>query len=456
MNRQRGLWAGISVLLILTGCSKDKTLNVEGAYTPVITNLASDHEPPVRGIVNAVTAVVSNPRGYTVQYQWSTSAGTLTDATSQTAHWTPPDSIGVYPLTVSIQAHDGVNNVDFSRTRTFLIPVDNEFERWTRSVALQFDVVPPAGGKIYFSQVRNTSTLESDVWAVSAPLGSILGSPVQITRYFWQATAPTAQSDGSQIAFLGRVRGSDGGASIYQVPPTGGDTITSSLLVLRSPNNNSTLGTPRFAPSGSMLLYESDTTANSANFGRPKPWMRDAANLGLQPIPIAPTTADPLNNNSAEFLNAYWNGAWSGLGDSIVVESYDNFQFPNIRTSRGLYKLSASGSPPTNPEPFPQWLSDLTATEPDWSHDGQHIVFAKRVPGRTDRDIWIINAHASDPAAAVRVTSGIADEFHPRFSSDGSKIFFVSNRIDGYGANGFYDTERRGTNIWSVSRFDLP
>ena len=69
---------------------------------------------------------------------------------------------------------------------------------------------------------------------------------------------------------------------------------------------------------------------------------------------------------------------------------------------------------------------------------------------------WIINAAASDPSAEVQITFGPADDFHPRFSSDGSKIFFVSNRIDGYGANGFYDTERRGTNIWSVSRFDKP
>jgi hypothetical protein len=449
MNCHRGLWAGISVLLILTGCSKDKTLNVEGAYTPVISNLASDFQPPVRGVVNAMTAVVYNPRGYTVQYHWSASAGTLADSTAQTAHWTPPDSIGVYPVTVSIQAHDDVNNVNFFKTRTFLVSVDNLFVRWTRSLALQFDVAPPAGGKIYYSEIRNISTGESDVWALASPLGS----PEQLTRDFWQATSPTGQSGGSHIAFLGRVRASDAAPSIWQVPPTGGDTISSSIVVRRVPNNNSTLGAPRFAPTGSMLLYESDSTANPANFGRPKPWMRDAANLATQPIPIAPTTADPLNSNSTEFLNSYWNGNWAGAGDSVVFESYDNF---GTKQSRGLYKLSASGNPPNNPEPFPQWLNDLAATEPDWSPDGQHIVFARRVPGRTDRDIWIINAHASDPTSAVRVTTGIADEFHPRFSSDGSTIFFVSNRIDGYGTNGFYDTERRGVNIWSVSRFDLP
>ncbi|TMQ60825.1 MAG: hypothetical protein E6K75_02505, partial [Candidatus Eisenbacteria bacterium] len=114
-------------------------------------------------------------------------------------------------------------------------------------------------------------------------------------------------------------------------------------------------------------------------------------------------------------------------------------------------------SPPNNPgPPFTVWLNDSGAGEPDWSPDRAHIAYSRRVPGRTDRDIWIINAYATNPSQAVRVTTGPADEFHPRFSSDGSKIFFLSNRTDAYGADGVFDTERRGVNIWSVSRFDLP
>jgi hypothetical protein len=452
MNCQRGLWAGIFVFLILTGCSKDKKLNVEGSYSPVIVNVSSDREPPVRGDVNALTAVVSNPRGYAVTYHWSAGAGALaSDSTAATVHWTAPDSIGVYPVTVSIQAHDDLNNVDFFKTRTFLLHVDNQFQRWTRSIAVQFDVVPPTpptAGRIYYAEIRNSSTSESDIWALATPLGS----PEQITRDFWQATQPTVQSDGSRVAFVGRRRLSDGGPSIYQVPPTGGDTTSAALTVAWGSNTNTYLGTPRFAPSGSMLAYASDTI--NADHFHPKPWMRDAANLGTPPIPITPTTTGPTGT-STEHLNDYWNPAWRGAGDSIVVEGYANFRTP-VQQSRGLYKFSASGNPPTNPEPFPVWLDDLTAAEPDWSPDGQHIVFAKRAPGRTDRDLWIIHAHASGISAARQVTSEIADEFHPRFSSDGSMIFFVSNRIDGYGANGFYDTERRGVNIWSVSRFDRP
>ena len=441
MNGTRGLRAGIFILLILTGCSKDKTLNVEGAFSPVIENLSSDHEPPVRGISNTLTAIVTNPRGYTLRYHWSAGAGVFADSQSQTVHWTPPDSMAVYPVTVSIQAHDDLNNVDFFKTRTFQVYVDNEFERWTRSVAVQFDVAPPAGGRIYYSEIRNASTGESDIWALALPLGS----PDQITQSFWQVASPTAQSDGPLVVFSGRRRSSDAAPSIWLVPPTGGDTTTALPVVRWHPSKNTILGGPRFAPSGPMLLYHSDSL--DINYSKPKPWVRDVSNFALPPVPL-------VGENSAEASNAYVNGAWKGSGDSIVVESYTNYNVPTQRRSTGLFKLSASSN--SSVASYPQWLADSAATDLDWSPDGHHIVFAKRAPGRTDRDLWIINANSSDPASEVAITRGIADESHPRFSSDGTKIFFVSNRVDQYGANGVYDTERRGTNIWSVSRFDLP
>ncbi len=446
MNGQRGLWAGIFVLAILAGCSKDKTLNVEGAYSPVILDLSTDFEPPVRGISNALTAVVQNPRSYAITYHWSAASGVLADSTTQTVHWTPPDSIGQYGVTVSLQAHDDLNNVAFFKTRTFQVYVNNEFTRWTRSIETQFDVVPPVNGRIYFSEIRNANTGQSDVWALDTPLGA----PTQITHDFWTATQPTVQSDGSRVVFVGKVRVGDKGPSLWQLPATGGDTTTAAVFVAFSDNSNHFLGGPRFEPTGSLVAYASDTTG--ANFFSPKGWIRDAGNPAAAPITVMPTT---IINGSTEKSNAFWNPSWRGSADSLVMESYSGFGGLNP-TSRGLYKFSAVGNPPTNPEPFQPWISSILPLEPDWSPDGQHIVFSKRTVGRADRDIWIINAAASDIASAKLVCSGPADEFHPRFSSDGASIYFVSNRADAYGTNGFYDTERRGINVWSVSRFDLP
>ena len=205
MNRNRGVWAGVFVLLILTGCSKNKVLNVEGAYSPVIENLSSDHAPAIRGDVNTLTAIVTNPRGYTLKFHWTATAGTLADSTTSAVHWTAPDAIGTVALTVSVEASDDANKSAFFKTRTFQVSVDNSFERWTRSPALQLQVVPPTpaiAGRIYYTEIRNATTGESDIWALATPLGA----PVQITRDFFQATAPSVQSDGSRVAFVGRRR----------------------------------------------------------------------------------------------------------------------------------------------------------------------------------------------------------------------------------------------------------
>lgn len=437
MHRHPGFWAGIVTLLILTGCSKNKTLNVEGAYSPVIENLSSDNAPAVRGDVNALTALVTNPRGYPLRFHWSVGAGTLADSTSETVHWTAPDLIGSYPVTVSVEATDAQNQVSFFKTRTFQVSVDNRFERWTRSQALQIDVAPPIAGKIYYSEIRNPATGESDIWAVASPLGT----PEQISRTFFHATAPTVQSDGSRVAFLGKRRGSDAGSSIWLVPPTGGDTTDALLAVQYNLNKNGMLASPRFAPSGSRLLYVGD----SLSFGVARLWYRDAGNFATAPVPL-------LVYSGSEIGNSYVNGAWTAAGDSVVAESY-RFYKSSAQTARGLFRFSGTSNPTT---PYVRWLAEFQGQEPDWSPDGQHVVYAKPVPGRTDRDLWIIRSDATDPSTAVRVTSGPADEFHPRFSSDGAKIYFISNRADSYGANGVYGLERRGTNVWSVSSFDRP
>ena len=94
--------------------------------------------------------------------------------------------------------------------------------------------------------------------------------------------------------------------------------------------------------------------------------------------------------------------------------------------------------------------------DPDWSPDGAFVVFARKNIGTGDRDIWIISSAATDVSQAIRVTFGPADDSHPRFNDDGTEIFFISNRVDHYGLNGIYGTERRGTDVWSVTHFDKP
>lgn len=444
MKWNRGLWAG-ACLILIAGCSKDsgdKTVANGGTYSPIITGVSANNEPAVRGISNTFTAIVTNVNGYPLTYHWRASAGVVTDSTHATAAWTAPDSIGTFDVTVSIQARDDAANKNFFQTTTFHVFVDNEYTRWTTSPEVQFDPDPmpmPPGGVI-FAQVTDPSSGAADVYSTT-----VAGmAPVQLVTGFPTLTSPSMRSDGQQIAFAGKVSSSDAGPSIWVLPGAGGDPSTAYPIALRSASQT-LLTTPRFARAGNWLFYGSDST----RAGAPRPWFRDAFSLAAPEPVIVPGT---FLAGAAYFqpgLGADANA--DGLPDSVVAPSYRFFGLSN-QQPRGIYKWATR--PPQDTEIL--WLADSTATELDWSPDGQHIVFSKVNPGLGDRDIWIINANSSDPTSAQRLTFGPADDSHPRFSPDGLAVFFVSNRADHYGLNGIFNTERRGTNIWSVSKFDLP
>lgn len=450
MTSMRGLGAGVCLLLILTGCSSDPdgTIDDAGVYSPIIAGIAANNEPAVRGEVNEFTVLVTNVNNYPVTYHWSAGAGTLTDSIGATASWTALDpvgnplAVGTYPLTVSIESRDDVSGTPFFQSTTFQIFTDNQFVRWTTSPEVQFDPAPtpsPSGG-VLFAQITNNTTGAADVYHAPAP-----GIAVQLVTGFATLTSPTMRADGQQIAFAGKRLSSAAGPSVWLLPAAGGDTSTAVPAALAS-SGQITLANPRFARAGNWLLYNSDSTSPLI----PRPWFRDALNLAAPPQRV-------IAQGVSLVSTTFWMPAWgpdtdaNGIPDSIVCPGYRFFGATN-QQGRGLFKL------PTAPEQTtaPQWLPDSSAAESDWSADGQHIVYAKRDKVTGDRDIWIINAGSMDPSSARRVTFGPADDSHPRFSPDGTLIYFVSNRADHYGLNGIFNTERRGTNIWSVARFDLP
>jgi hypothetical protein len=438
MKCMRGLWAGACLLLVFSGCSKNPTGSVKdtGVYSPLITGIAADKEPAVRGVANEFTVLVTNVNGYPITYHWSAAAGTVTDSTGATAVWDAPNAIGTYPITVSIVSDGG--GAHFFKTTTFQVFVDNDFTRWTRSSEVQFDPDPTPSGGVLFAQFRSIVTGAADAYNLASP--SL--SPVQLTQNFAVLASPTMRADELQIAFSGRRTTTDS-LSVWVLPATGGDPSTA-VAAAQGSSEQITAANSRFARTDRWLLYNSDSTS----IFNPKPWFRDG-NLSAQPQRVI--------QQGVEGVSSFWQPSWgpdvdgNGLPDWIVCAGYKFFRAPN-QQSRGLFKF------PTTPEQSVavQWLPDSSAAEADWSPDGQHIIYTKRNAISGDRDIWIINAGSSDPSTAVRVTFGPADDSHPRFSHDGASIFFVSNRVDHYGLNGIYNTERRGTNIWSVSLFDTP
>jgi WD40-like Beta Propeller Repeat len=450
MTRNRWLGVGFALLLVLTGCSeKGKKITAIGSYAPVIAGLHISHEPAVRGVANDLSILVTNVNGIPLAYHWSTSGGTLRDSTSATVTWDAPDSIGSYEVYVSLEGTDP-NEVYYFREKTYAVYVDNDFERWTGGGSVKFDVAPPgaqapdAAHPLLYAEFDNATTGQSHVSAVSSPLGA----KTSLTGGFFAAASPTMDAGGALVAFAGRATPSATAHSIYLVPATGsGPDTTNATPVARfrptGADRTLLLANPRFARTGTMLAYNSDSITTITSNGSPHVYVRDASNFAIAPQPIV--------TGSGDRQNTYWMANWNGAGDSLACESYRSWK-SFFEVKRGIFGLLAT-------PPFQTvgtvLLLDPDAREVDWSPDGQYLTFT-RVNPAGDRDIWILRSDAASPSQAVRITRGPADDAHPRFSFDGAKIYFVSNRADRYGLNGIFGTERRGYNVWSVSQFDRP
>ncbi|HKO21661.1 MAG TPA: hypothetical protein VJX91_03340 [Candidatus Eisenbacteria bacterium] len=452
MKSLRGFGAGVCLALVLAGCSTEPDTNDKpGVYSPLIINISSDKVPAVRGVTNQLTLLVTNVNNLPLTYHWSAAQGTLLDSTAATVNWNAPDSIGTYDVTASIEAVDTAPDPDahFFQTKTFHIFVDNEFIRWTNTPEVQFDPAPvpsPTGG-IVFAQYSNISNGQADIWYIPA----VGLSPEQKTSGFFTANSPTMKADGSVLAFAARATDVDS-QHVYAAAAAGATPDPAVSQQLTSITTQSHLfGNPRFSRTHGWLMYNSDSGQATAFV--PRVLYRD---IPVVPPAVLPAPERAIADQSLA-SRTFWMPNWGpdvdadGLPDSIVTMSFRFFRATN-QVSNGFYKFGVN--PPASSAV--QWLADSSATDPDWSADGQYVVFADAAVKNGERDIWIIRADTNVRSSAVRITGGPADDSHPRFSDDGNTIYFVSNRASDYGLNGVYPTERRGYNIWSVTRFDRP
>jgi len=90
----------------------------------------------------------------------------------------------------------------------------------------------------------------------------------------------------------------------------------------------------------------------------------------------------------------------------------------DIAGSQDLWIADMDGQNQVNLTPWP----DSQESEPDWSPDGQHIVFLSNRDSQRPH-IWVINADGTNP---TQLSFDNARESHPRYSPADSSIVYVS------------------------------
>jgi TolB protein len=107
---------------------------------------------------------------------------------------------------------------------------------------------------------------------------------------------------------------------------------------------------------------------------------------------------------------------------------HDKIVFQSLQSGNDeIFVMNADGSNAQN-----LTSSSADDSRPRWSPDGQRIVFYSNrdvdSDGESDNEIFVMNA---DGANLLQLTQNTYSDFDPSFSKDGSKIVFVSDRGNG-------------------------
>ncbi len=264
-----------------------------------------------------------------------------------------------------------------------------------------FDVeVDPSGQKLYFASTRHRETADIYVQSVGGT------AVTQLTSDPSNDVMPAVSPDGQTLAFCSDRSGS---WDIYLTDATGGQ-------VVKLTNDDAHNIHPSFSRDGSQLVYCSYGSQSGqwelVLVDLARPTKKRIIGHGLFPV-------------------------WSPTDDTIV------FQRARERGSRwfSVWTVDVVDGEAISPTEIAV-SSNAAVITPEWSPDGQNIVFCTVIDPQSDdpskptrADVWVINR---DGTGRAKLTTGRFANLQPVWSPDG-EVYFISDR----GVEGV-------ENIWAV------
>lgn len=234
--------------------------------------------------------------------------------------------------------------------------------------------------------VRNYSL--SQLWIINAETGA------KRRLIEMDAMQPAWSPDGKRIAFWFMPAGSSK-REVATVAVEGGEPVVVS-------KDGTTNWNPVWSPDGNFIYYASDRNGNM-NFWR---------------VSINGKTGEVTSEPEAVSAPFKYNRhlAFSGDGKKIV---YVQSEF---KSNIQAINFDAKTEKPIG-EPFWITTGDRQVSRPEISPDGKF--FVSRLPRRTQDDIALINRQTGE---TIDLTNDEAFDRYPRWSPDGKRIVFISDR----------------------------
>ncbi|MGE5278280.1 MAG: protein kinase domain-containing protein [Acidobacteriota bacterium] len=240
----------------------------------------------------------------------------------------------------------------------------------------------------------------ADLWAVDAATGQkrlIVSGKDRADRGAGDATQASWSPHGDRIAYWG-IRGDTGWRDVWTIPAEGGKPVEVT-------NDVATDWNPVWSPDGRYLYFGSDR----------------GGSLNLWRAPIEEKSGRTLGSPEPAFLPATYVGHFSFARDGR------HLAYRAQEATGSLFRVAFdSRAEKLASAPVRVLQSSMVVLNLDVSPDGQWIAFR---PGFGQEDIFLVH---SDGTGLRRMTDDPYRDRGPRFSPDGKRIAFYSNRSGRY------------------------